>query len=111
MSGSRNRWRGRDAMAGIRSSSIVDACLAALVSGVTSCRLIVVNSAGEEVEHILTEWANDEWLASLVRNGALSGNFVSRLSENDRLGVTGLEPWSSARVEIETPRPRPDFDL
>ena len=101
---SRVRWSGPQVARDLQRSSIVAACLNALVSGVTSCRPIVVNSADEEVPHPITEMVTDEWLASMVRNGAVYGNSVSLLGEDGNLSVTGLEPLSSARLTIERRR-------
>lgn len=97
-----NKWSGSDTPAGRRSSSIVDACSNLLVDALTSCRPIVLDQNGNEVEnHPIIQWITYDFMAGLVRNGVFSGNCIAFINETEDLVADGLVVLPSYKVDIE----------
>lgn len=94
------KWSGKDDPPGRRSSSIVDACLAAIVDAMLSCRLVVLDENDNEVPHEILEWIDRDFISAVLRNGGYSGNGIALINENPMLRAQGLSVLASTQVDI-----------
>lgn len=107
---SSRRFNGqRNELTSSKNSSIVDACLYALITGVNSTQPRVMRPGSgkdaeptEVVDHELAKWVTPEFMASLIRNGVYSGNSIAKIKEDTAtLSVNGLTIFPSSRIKVE----------